>query len=269
MIRFATKDFHPDHVFDCGQCFRWDREENGSYTGIASGNIANISYKDGEVIIDGGGSEEFWRSYLDIDRDYGAIKAELKSRDETIGKAADFGHGIRILAQEPWETLISFIISQNNNIPRIKKNINEIACRFGTYAGKRDGREYYRLPDPETLARLGEGDLAPVKLGYRAGYLIKTAATVAEDNGKVYYEKLSDYCGVGPKVASCVALFSLGHLESFPIDTWVAKVMSHLYGIEDKKEMARFAKEKFGEYGGIAQQYLFYYMRSTGGQPGV
>lgn len=264
MIIEEIKDFHTDHVFDCGQCFRWEREEDGSYTGIAGHRPANISLREGTLHIETPGDdpeeEAFWRDYLDLDRDYGKIKRELAERDPVIGKAISYGEGIRILHQEPWETLVSFIISSNNNIPRIKKNIGDLAERFGETAGEFRGKMYYRLPSPAVLASLTKEDLAPCRLGYRAGYLIKTAAMVKEA-GEVTYQALSSYVGVGPKVADCIALFAMRRYDSFPIDTWMEKVMGQLYAMDNKRAMLSFARETFGDYGGIAQQYLFYYMR--------
>ncbi len=260
MIIENIRDFHTDHIFDCGQCFRWEREEDGSYTGIAGDCLANISYADGRIHIQGSEDLDFWREYLDIDRDYGEIKRLLSEKDPILREAIPYGHGIRILRQDPWETLISFIISSNNNIPRIRKNIKDLADHFGEPVGEILGRTFHSLPSPKTLAALTKEDLAPCKLGYRAGYLIKTAAMV-EEAGEVTYEALPSYHGVGPKVADCISLFSMGRYDSFPIDTWVEKVMKELYGIENKRAMLSFAEETFGPYGGIAQQYLFYYMR--------
>lgn len=270
-----VKNFRVKHIFDCGQCFRWEEEEDGSYTGIAGGKTVNISEappsKAGSgknIIIENatnGEYKSFWENYLDLNRDYGKIRKYLSRQDVVIREAMKYGQGIRILNQEKWEALISFIISANNNIPRIKKNINQLAETFGEKAGDYRGRAWYNLPTPEVLSRLTENDLAPIRLGYRAGYLIKTAKQVQEDGGKVFYEKLREYCGVGPKVANCISLFSMGKVDSFPIDTWVKKVMKSLYGIDeaDTRAMEAFAKEKFSPYGGIAQQYLFYYMRET------
>lgn len=273
-------DFNLDHIFDCGQCFRWEKNDNGSYTGIACGRIVRMEY-DSEakcLKIHNSCREDFdniWRNYLDLDRDYGSIKETLKAADAVICDAIEYGHGIRILNQEKWETLLSFIISQNNNIPRIKKNINSLAELMGEKAGEYNGRVYYNLPSPEVLAAAEADDLAPCRLGYRAKYLIETARKVADEgidslevlgNPEVTaaeaLEALRQYCGVGPKVANCIALFSMGKIDSFPIDTWVKKVMNRLYGIPENemKSMAAFAAETFGAFGGIAQQYLFYYI---------
>lgn len=271
-------DFFPAHVFDCGQCFRWRRQEDGSYTGIAEGRIANIAFVPYEEENAGAGGrlvirnctaedfEKFWRRYLDLDRDYGKIKRKLCRGDQSMKKAVRFGWGIRILQQELWETIVSFIISQNNHIPRIKGCIENLAEMFGDGAGSFDGKTWYNLPSPEKLASLTVEDLAPVKLGYRARYLIETAKAVCERGLPEDGQALSELCGVGPKVASCIALFGMGDTGSFPIDVWVARVMHELYGFaeKDKTAMADFAADKFGELGGFAQQYLFYYMRENG-----
>jgi len=287
-----VKDFDVDHIFGCGQCFRWDRQDDGSWTGIACGKIVNVSQQPpsdgaeqypqtsddtgthaqthpccGRIIIDNADEEDWrdiWYDYFDMGRDYGQIKRELAARDSVIRRAIDYGSGIRILRQEPWETMISFIISQNSNIPRIKKNIRDLADLFGDEAGEYRDEVYHILPGPEKLASLKEADLAPVRLGYRAKYLIRTAQQVAAGE-EIDPCTLTGFCGVGPKVANCISLFSLDCLHSFPIDTWVKQVMHRLYGIDesDTRAMAEYAQKTFGEYGGIAQQYLFYYIREN------
>ena len=274
-----VRDFNTDHIFDCGQCFRWEREDDGSYTGIAGSMTANVSYDNETVTIEGMGDEAFWRDYLDLDRDYSAIKEVLSSGDETITKAIDYGSGIRLLNQNRWETIISFIISQNNNIPRIKGCINTLSENFGEKAGSFRGKEYYCLPSPEVLGKLDAQELSSVRLGYRAPYLVKTGKQVYEDGGEEYldelvrkksqqeiYEYLTGLHGIGPKVANCIMLFAMKQYDSFPVDVWVKRVMNTLYGFEesDVKGMKAFAAERFGEYGGFAQQYLFYYIRSLG-----
>lgn len=285
----GVKDFNTDHIFDCGQCFRWSRQDDGSYTGIAMGKPVNVSLKEAaegegrrrlDLIIDNCSAEDFekiWRSYLDLDRDYGAIKATLAESDEVMAKAISGGEGIRILKQELWETMVSFIISQNNNIPRIKGCIENLSRLFGESAGEYGGVEYYNVPSAEVMAELTADDLAPVRLGYRAPYLLETAKQVVAKGGmdavaaelaaagtpEEACEYLRGFQGVGPKVASCIALFGLGRLEAFPIDVWVRRVMNRLYGIDEKdiKGMNAYAAEHFGINGGIAQQYLFYYIR--------
>lgn len=300
------RDFDPVHTFECGQCFRWEQQPDGSYTGTAMGRIVNIRYDkksetqgstdsscSGSLTITPCTEEEFndiWRSYLDLDRDYSAIKATLSRDDDIMKRACEYGYGIRILKQDLWETIVSFIISQNNNIPRIKGCIERLCDNFGepipgapihtcsemapgtgteasihSCSETAPGTELKRsgIPEPEILAGLTVDDLAPVRLGYRAKYLIETAKTVCEEGLPKDFDDLSELCGVGPKVASCIALFGMQDYASFPIDVWVMKVMHDLYGLPEgsKKLMAEFAREKFGDLGGFAQQYLFYYMR--------
>ena len=305
-----VKDFNLDHVFDCGQCFRWEREDDGSYTGIAYGKPVNVNFVPdydldsdngsivienfkqdnfdgfkartasayGKLIIENATEQDFyqtWYKYFDLSTDYSKIKDELISKDDIIGKAISCGQGIRILNQEKWETLISFIISQNSNIPRIKKSIESLCNNFGEYVGTFRERKYYNIPTAKRLAQLTVEDLEPCKLGYRARYIIETAKCVNNDechtlnslHNKSYkeaYDYLRGLCGVGPKVANCIMLFSMEKKDSFPIDIWVKRVMSKLYGISenDLKEMQRVSEEKFGQSGGIAQQYLFYYIRT-------
>ena len=276
-----VRDFHPEHIFECGQCFRWNRQDDGSYTGTAMGRIVNIRLCPegdegekacaGKVIIKNASPEDYekiWRQYLDLDRDYGMIKQRLSARDEVMENAVAAGRGIRILKQDLWETIVSFIISQNNNIPRIKGCIEKLSALAGERLEDYDGQAVYALPTVERLARLEADDLAPVRLGYRAPYLIKTARMVADKGLPENYEEVSALCGVGPKVANCITLFGLHDLSSFPIDVWVRRVMNEMYGFEEKdvRGMAAFAAERFGELGGIAQQYLFYYIRSKKGE---
>lgn len=274
------KDFNLDHIFDCGQCFRWKKERDGSYTGIAYGKVINVNYIDQKkVIIDNTNLEDYnriWKSYLDLDRDYFEIKKVLSENDEIMARAILFGQGIRILKQEKWETLISFLISQNNNIPRIKKCIENLCKSYGNLVGIYQGEKYYSFPEPGVIANLKENDLGALRLGYRGKYILETARIVAADGGaslmnmeEAVLEEARQYlmnlCGVGPKVANCILLFSMGKYESFPIDVWVKRVMNQLYLIDedDSKAMQGFAQKRFGKYGGIAQQYLFYYIRGN------
>lgn len=276
------RDFNLDHIFDCGQCFRWERQPDGSYTGIARGKIVNMRYerKDfdkefagkakaaaGRLIIDNCTEEDFqkiWRPYLDLDRDYGKIKERLSSGDPVMERAVKHGDGIRILRQELWETILSFIISQNNHIPRIKGCIEKLAVLFGQPAGTYEGRAWYSLPGPEALASLSEADLAEVRLGYRSKYILGTAQAVVRDGLPQNAQQLAALPGVGPKVAACILLFGMGKYDAFPVDVWMARVMHQLYGLDqkDRRAMEAYAAAHFGQLGGFAQQYLFYYIRN-------
>ena len=156
------------------------------------------------------------------------------------------------------------MISQNNNISRIKNNIRDLSKLLGESIGFYAGEEYFGIPSPEALAKVTEEELAPVRLGYRAKYLIETAKCIVSKGRQVIESDVKSLCGVGPKVANCINLFGLGKVESFPIDVWIKKTMKDLYGIKKDDEMKAYAERTFGEYAGIAQQYLFYYVREVG-----
>lgn len=263
-------DFHLDHIFDCGQCFRWQKQKDGSYTGLAQGmdkpvNMVFDQQAKKLTITNCTEAEfqNFWKYYLDLDRDYGQIKRKLSANDPTMEEAIAAGEGIRILNQDLWETIVSFIISQNNNIPRIKGCIEKLAELFGQPAGEYEGRAWFHVPAPEVLASLTAEELEPVRLGYRAKYLIGSAKAVTASGLPENDEQLLALPGVGTKVANCIRLFGMRQHQAFPVDVWMARVMHQLYGIDEKnhKDMIAYAAEHFGELGGFAQQYLFYYIR--------
>lgn len=277
VIISGLEHFTLRHTFLCGQCFRWVEENDGSFTGIAHGRVINIKQKDKELTISCCNEDDFlniWKKYLDLDTDYGKIK-DVLSKDEHLKKASQFGGGIRILNQEPFECLISFIISTQNNIPRIKRIIDELCRLYGNKISSGE-KDYYSFPDCHTLASLGASDLATLNAGYRVPYILDAARMVA--SGEVELEKLPGMPtvsareelmkikGVGPKVADCTLLFSLQKGDSFPVDVWMQKIMRNLYLGEGAtlKEISVFGAEKFGVYSGIAQQYLFYYARENG-----
>jgi N-glycosylase/DNA lyase len=281
-------DFDPEDIFECGQCFRWRRQSDGSYSGIVEGSFANVSYAPyenkyniGDVKIwgnlfasDAAKRERYWRNYLDLDRNYTQIKRILTTEDAVMRRAVRASSGIRILNQNKWETLISFIISQNNNIPRIRGCI-EILCReHGHSIGLLKGEPLYSFPSVDRLSVLRPGDLDVCRLGYRARFVSETAKRVALDGGETLCDaektptaELGAYLlslpGVGPKVANCVMLFSMKKSEVFPIDIWMRRVMAGVYGMSERNlsGMQDYAERNFGEYGGIAQQYLFNYVR--------
>lgn len=277
-----VKDFNTDHIFACGQCFRWEKQNDNSFAGVAFGKAVNISYDANTETLRILNStqkdyDDIWEDYLDLKRDYGEIKKEFSGRDKILKEAIDYGQGIRILKQDKWETLISFIISQNNHIPRIKKCIETLCENFGQEIAGADGKKYFTFPSYSVLAELEEEDLAVCKLGYRSKYIIETSRAVNADGGKKLqetevndvnfaYEYLTSLCGVGPKVANCIMLFSMAKWEAFPVDVWVRRVMHHLYGIDEKDMagMAEYARQNFAPWAGLAQQYLFYYIQSKG-----
>lgn len=260
------RDFDPVHIFECGQVFRWiQNDESGEvYTGVAGCYAARVKFSSGTLTIEAsGGDEDFWRRYFDLDTDYGVIKDELTDNEPKIEKACEYGSGIRILRQDLFETIISFIISQNNNIPRIRKNIEALCETYGEKIGDIEGKTVYAFPAPEALAGADEEDMAALRLGYRGPYIIETAKRYLEAGCPTCREELLAMHGIGPKVANCIMLFGLSDVAAFPIDTWVRQIMTDMYGFADKdvKGMQSFAAEKFGPYAGYAQQYLFYYYR--------
>lgn len=275
------KSFKLKDIFECGQCFRWNEQEDGSYLGMFKENILNVTQKDNKIIFRGickNNIKETVEEYFDLKRDYEKIKKTLIKTDTYMQKAIKSGEGIRILNQDLWETIISFIISANNNIPRIKKIIEKISEKYGKELCY-NGKKYYAFPTPEELKDVTISDFRNLGLGFRDVRLYETTKMIIEkqiDLEKLHLEKdtqnvreqLLTLAGVGPKVADCILLFStLKRFDVFPIDVWVRRVMNELYihGIDEtkvnKKEIESIAKEKFGDLEGIAQQYLFYWRR--------
>ena len=269
IVKVQISDFLPRHTFDCGQCFRWELQEDGSYTGIANGQAVRISMVENTVEIEGitqTDYENFWKRYLDFDRDYSKIKKTVSINDTMI-KSVEFGNGIRILRQDFFETLISFIISQRSSIPKIKSCVEKLCSLYGDEIHFK-GKVFYTFPTAQKIASLSEEEIRSLGVGYRAPYILKAAQAVA--NGEVNAEeleamdtasarlKLLSLHGVGDKVCDCVLLFSLGKYDLFPADVWIKRVMAEEFKCTD----AKLAGEtKFGSYSGFAQQYLFYWRK--------
>ena len=275
--------FEPEHIFECGQCFRWNKQTDGSYTGVFSQNVLNVKKENDKIIFKGitsGDIKKVCTEYFDLDRNYEEIKSKLSKVDYNLKSSIKYGSGIRLLNQDLWETLISFIISANNNIPRIKGIIERLSKNYGNKIIWNE-KEYYTFPMPNQLAKASIEDLRKLGLGFRDIRVYETTKMINENKQEL--EKLSNendatklreellkFPGVGPKVADCIMLFStLKRLEVFPIDVWVRRVMNELYiKNEDetkvnKKEIENLAKEKYGNLAGIAQQYLFYWRREA------
>lgn len=266
-------DFDLRHTFDCGQCFRFREEADGVFCGVAFGTLAVFSQKGDSVRIENVTREAFereWSDFLDCGRDYAKIKSALGC-EPVMQEAISHGYGIRILQQDFFECLLSFILSQQNNIPKIKKAVEAFAERFGTRREYR-GRSYYTFPTAEQVKDLKAEDLSFLKIGYRDTYIIDAIRKVNEGSVSreeiltLPYEQakkaLMRINGVGQKVADCVLLFSCGRFDAFPVDTWMKKAMLTLYGVKEK-EIPAYSEKKFGAYSGFAQQYLFYYARET------
>ena len=275
---FELKD-----IFDCGQCFRWNKEDDGSYTGVVGNNVINVSKIGNDIVCKGiceDDIKDVCEYYFDLNRDYKTIKDKLSKIDEHMKKSIEYGKGIRILNQDLWETIISFIISANNNIPRIKGIIERTSKQYGNEIIY-NGKQYYTFPTVEQLSAASVEDLRKLGLGFRDVRVYETTQMILskkvdldklqkeEDFNKVR-ETLLTLSGVGPKVADCILLFStLKRWEAFPIDVWVRRVMNELYiKNEDetkvsKKQIEEIAYQKFGNLAGIAQQYLFYWKREA------
>lgn len=252
----------------CGQCFRWKERPDGSFGGVVRGKAAVARMEGDSLILDGaeGADRGMWYDYFDLGLDYGEVKRQLSAIHPILAEAARFAPGIRILRQEPFEALITFIISQNNNIKRIEGIVDRLCENFGEPifeggAGSSGGR--FAFPTAERLAALSPDDLMPIRAGFRHRYLIDAAQKVAD--GTVDLERLRTLpyeearaelmkiTGVGVKVADCVLLYGLHRLDGFPLDVWMKRAMAVLFdGIEPSA---------FGQYAGIAQQYIFHYSR--------
>ena len=277
------ESFEPKHIFDCGQCFRWNEEEDGSYTGVFKSNVLNVQKNGNKIIFNGmvnGDIKQVVENYFDLKRNYTKIKKELSKIDENVKKSVEYGKGIRILNQELFETIMSFIISANNNIPRIKGIIEKISQKYGNEIIWK-GKSYFAFPSVEQLKNVSVEDYRSLGVGFRDKRLFETVHMLIEkkvDTRKWYEEKdtlkvreqLLTLSGVGPKVADCILLFSdLKRFDVFPIDVWVRRVMNEIYIKNpdetkvNKKLLEKIAREKYGNLEGLAQQYLFYWKREA------
>lgn len=258
-------ELSPYKTFECGQCFRWNADENGGYVGVASGRAARVFTRGGTACIEC--DEEdigFWREYLDMDTDY--VKArESVMLGEYLTECAEYGRGIRILRQDKWEALCSFIISQCNNIPRIKSIVEKLCAMFGEAMETPWGVKY-SFPTASRVALLEEPELAPLRSGYRAAYIINAARAVASGDIDLEYaatldgnearKYLKSLNGVGDKVANCAVLFGLHRMDAFPVDVWIKRALK-------ENLPAGFDPATLGDYAGLAQQYMFFHARET------
>lgn len=269
-------DYKVDQIFDCGQAFRFEKVEEGKYQGIAFGKYLEVTHVDDGVFLWPSTLDDYteiWEDYFDLKTDYTHIKNEISNKYEVLKRATEYGAGIRILRQDPWEIIISFIISANNNIPRIQGAIEKLSIKYGQAFTDPYGQKKYTFPSPENLARASVEDIRACGVGYRDKYILKSAQMIL--TGEVSIEKVAEMDvlsaekelmklhGVGKKVADCILLFGFNHMGAFPVDTWVKKVIAK-YFLTDKssvKEILQFAESEFGDLAGYVQQYLFFYMR--------
>ena len=271
MVRISNKNLDLDSIAESGQCFRWKKTADG-YRVIAFGRILNMAPVPQEPFIEldctGQEYDRIWKDYLDMDTDYAGIIRCVPDEDLYLKEAAACGSGIRILRQDPWETLITFLISQRKNIPAIKQAVEKICAAAGTKIGE----DLYAFPDPEQLASLSLEDLKGCSLGYRAQYIQSTADAFARGAASVeklsampdeeLFQALCSFYGVGKKIALCTMLFGFHRMDSFPMDVWMNRVAERRYGGE-------IPMERYSPWGGVMQQYMFAYERKlaeTGGR---
>lgn len=261
----GSSRFSARQTFTCGQCFRWTEQPDGSYLGIVRGLPARVSDQDGALVLSSDEQQfsQLWRGYFDCDTDYATI-CDSFAVDAFTAAAADFGRGIRILRQEPWEALCTFILSQCNNIPRITGIVDRLCTLLGEPISF-EQQTLYAFPSPERLAICTPEDLASLRAGYRTPYLIAAAQAVC--SGTVDFSALSrmdtdaarreimQLRGVGRKVADCFLLFGLHKLDAFPVDTWMKKAAAYYSG-----DMKQFINSP---YAGVYQQYFFFYTREN------
>ena len=276
--------FDVGKTFDCGQCFRFDEVKNSihekEFSGVAFGKFVSFAQDGDRLYIYGSTLDEYesiWREFLDIDRDYGEIESDILSHNssDALVRAIEYGRGIRILKQDRFESMISFIISQNNNIPRIKKIIENLSREcgepiiLGEEMKKHLSSDFspYAFPSVEAIYALGVQGLADLKVGFRAKYIFDAVSRVLDGSLSLdavedildteqAIEMLCTVKGIGVKVASCALLFGFARLDAFPIDVWIKRVGEKYFPEEND-----FSGKLFGQYAGIAQQYLFYYER--------
>ena len=275
---FELKD-----IFECGQCFRWNKQDDESYTGVIKDAIINVKKENENIIFSGKCDidiKKLVEYYFDLNTDYEKIKQKLSNIDEYLKTSIEYGKGIRLLNQDLWETIISFIISANNNIPRIKGIIERLSEKYGNEI-EWNSQKYYTFPTAEQLKDVTVEEYRKLGLGFRDIRLYETTKMILNKevdldklrnnpNTQEVRDELLKLSGVGPKVADCILLFSdLKRFDVFPIDVWVRRVMNDLYIKEDdetkvsKTKIEKLADEKFGNLKGLAQQYLFYWRREN------
>ena len=271
-----VENFDAKAIFTCGQAFRWYEEKNGSFTTVHLGRVLNVLNEYDKVIFKGTNLEEFneiWIDYFDLNTNYQSIRKSL-ANNEILANAMEYGKGIRILNQNHFEMLISFIISANNMIPRIRKSIEVISMRYGKFICEDENRKYYSFPTVEELSKATVEELREfAKVGFRDKRIFDTVNMIKNENIDLdsfenletdyLREELLRFSGVGNKVADCIMLFSYKRGEVFPVDVWIKRVMEELFIKEETpvKKISKEADRIFGKYAGYAQQYLFYYGR--------
>ncbi|MBU3160915.1 8-oxoguanine DNA glycosylase [Clostridium frigoris] len=272
----GVDNFELDHIFECGQCFRWNKQESGNYIGIAYGKVIELEKNEMDVKIYNINEEEFqmiWCDYFDLKREYTVIKERFR-KDPLLERSVNFGYGIRLLQQEPFELTISFIISSNNRIPMIKRAINRLSEKWGK-AIEYKGETYYAFPTAAELDKASIDEIQSCGLGFRSKYVKDAVHRIYTDDvnlefikscdDDICHQELQKLSGIGPKVSDCIMLFSMQKYSAFPVDVWVKRAMQFFYLAPDVSlpKIRIFARDKFENLSGFAQQYLFYYAREN------
>ena len=279
-ITIKVNFFNLKYTLECGQCFRWKEveEEENTYIGVIKDRVIKIKQEGDKLFVRSNNMENLEQvvtEYFDLNKDYQKIEQEISSIDNHVKEAVKRSSGLRLLNQDFFETLISYIISANNNIPRISKSVNEISRRYGKKIIF-ENEEYYLFPTAQELENVSIDEYRKCGVGFRDSYIYSTVKDILEGKFDIYSindkktatlrKELLNLKGVGPKVADCILLFACGRGEVFPIDVWVERVMSVLYfketnGKMKKRDILEYAYNNFKDYAGIVQQYLFYNMR--------
>ena len=264
MVKRRIENFNIAQICDSGECFRMFPVKEHTYSVIAFGQYLELEQHGKDCIFscDEAEFEEFWKIYFNLDMDYASYMEMINPNETYLLRAAEFGSGIRILRQELWEMIVSFLISQQNNIVRIRRCIQNICERFGEERINFRGEIYYTFPGPETLAVLDDDTLKACNLGYRSKYVVRTAKSIVsgevdlEAVKQMPYKKaketLLQLFGVGEKVADCICLFGLHHLQAFPVDTHIRQAL-------EKHYKRGFPRRRYRGCEGVLQQYIFYW----------
>lgn len=276
-LKIKVDCFNLKYTLECGQCFRW-KNNNDYYVGVIKDRVIKIRQDRDYIYVRSNEQkdlEKVVKEYFELEKDYSSIEKRIASLDDYVKKALKNTSGMRHLKQDFFETIISYIISANNNIPRISKSVNEISKRYGKKI-EFDDEEYYLFPTPEQLKDVTIDDYRACGVGFRDKYIYNTVKRI--NNKEIDLVKMQDMdtpslrkellslMGIGPKVADCILLFSCGRQEVFPIDVWVERVMKKLYFNDkniSKKEILKYASDNFGNDAGIVQQHLFYNIREN------
>lgn len=287
--------FDLEQIANSGQCFRMKKlpeksiktifPDSGTARGFSliSGHHYGEAYQDQNtlVLLCAPHDEDFWKKYLDLETDYGALAASADPKDDYLSRAVSYGHGIRILYQDPWEMIITFIISQQKTIPKISEAVEALSKNYGDPVPDFEGNLCWSFPTPGQLSRASLQELQALKLGYRAKYIYKACQDAVSGRmdlnylGQCDYSQAMDYLmefyGIGEKVANCICLFGLHHIDAFPIDTWIKKILDREYMDPDMEKLPKnciypaIVQKYFGQYKGYAglmQQYIFFYERA-------